>query len=90
MLDYKKIEDEEYMAKRIIAKIMRERRNKRKDFKAEDLKQDFAQNLSTNEEVSEYQRRITVSGVDDSQRKILDNTGADKRPYPSKMGLLQD
>jgi hypothetical protein len=35
-LDYKKIEDDEYFSKRIISKILKERRNKRKPFNPDD------------------------------------------------------
>jgi hypothetical protein len=58
-LDYKRIEEDEFFAKRIITKILKERRNKRKVFNPEEFKSSFVGSLSKNEEVSEYQRRMT-------------------------------
>lgn len=57
VLDYKKIEDEEYYSKRIIIKIMKERRNKRPKFDADVLKRDFIKGSGNDEEVIEYYKR---------------------------------
>jgi hypothetical protein len=40
-LDYKKIEDDEYLSKRINLKILKERRNKRAEFLPEEFKSAF-------------------------------------------------
>lgn len=47
------------MSKRINTKILKERRTKRKQFNPDSLKQQFVHELSNNEEVNEYQRRVT-------------------------------
>ena len=52
--DPKKIEDDEYFAKRINLKIMKERSNKRPDFKPEEFKKAYIKEMQKNEEVSEY------------------------------------
>lgn len=65
----KKIEDEEYHAKRINIKILKERRNQRPQFKPEEYKKVFMNEMEGNEEVTEYHRRVTNNyDRDDSWR----------------------
>ena len=58
-IDLKKIEEEEQISRKIITKIMRERRNQRASFNAQDAQLSFLDGLAKDEEVSDYQRRQT-------------------------------
>lgn len=59
MLDYKKIEDDEYHSKRILTKILKERRTGRKKFIPDEFKKDFLLKSQNNQELNEFQRRFT-------------------------------
>jgi len=74
----KKIEDEEFISKRISIKILKERRNKRVKFEPEEFKKAFINEFSKSEEMSEYHRRVTHQFErDDSLRASAQQEGSD-------------
>lgn len=56
-IDLKKIEEDEQVARKIITKILKERKNQRQPFEAAEKQLDFLHNLTNDEEASEYQRK---------------------------------
>ena len=64
VLDFRKIEDDEYQAKRIITKILKERRAGRKAFVPDEFKKDFLSSTQNNQEVAEFQKRLSMGGDD--------------------------
>lgn len=56
-IDLKKIEEDEQVARKIITKILKERKNQRQPFDAAEKQLDFLHNLTNDEEASEYQRK---------------------------------
>lgn len=54
VLDYKKIEDDEYFARRIITKIMKERRKGRQPFDPDFFKRKFINDAFNSNEVVEF------------------------------------
>lgn len=56
-IDLKKIEEEEQIARKIITKILKERKNQRQPFDAAEKQLDFLHNLTNDEDASDYQRR---------------------------------
>ncbi len=53
-IDLKKIEEEEVISRKIISKIMKERRSQRAPFNAEDAQLSFLDGLAKDDEVSDY------------------------------------
>ena len=86
-LDLKKIEEEESIARKIITKIMRERRNQRAPFNAQDAQLSFLDGLAKDDEVSDYQRRLTSGNLILSDGIISPRGGIDtSRTSKSKGG----
>ena len=56
-IDLKKIEEEEAIARKIITKILKERKNQRQPFDAAEKQLDFLHNLTNDEEASDYKRK---------------------------------
>ena len=59
-LDIKKIEEDEAVAKKIITKILKERKNKRPVFNATYLQMEYLQGLNHDGEVSDYYHRVST------------------------------
>lgn len=89
-IDLKKIEEEEFISRKIITKVMKERRSRKEPFNAGDAQMSFLDGLAKDDEVSDYQRRI-VSGQIFSDGLISPRGGIDtSRTSKSKGGANTD
>lgn len=57
VLDFAKIEDEEFVSKRILTKILKERRNKRPKFDSDRFKKEFLAQSNQDEEINDFYKR---------------------------------
>jgi hypothetical protein len=55
--DYQKIENDEYFARRIITKILKERRNKRAKFDPDHFKRLFMAQIESDKDMNDFYKR---------------------------------
>ena len=83
-LDIKKIEEDEAVAKKIITKILKERKNKRPVFNATDLQMEYLQGLNHDGEVSDYYHRVST-GLQMSEHQFSPRNGSNAGDNSNRM-----
>jgi len=95
-IDLKKIEEDEQVARKIITKILKERKNQRQPFDAAEKQLDFLHNLTNDENASDYQRKNSAGqlmlsdGMISPRNALLGNGMESNRSLKNKAVVTTD
>ena len=89
-IDLKKINEEEFFAKRITLKILKERRNMRKRFNPLEFKDQYVNEFQNNQEINEYHRRVTLNLDKPSAKESARGGAISKRQDPNNDSILDN